>query len=75
MTFYKCGWRPAIGWVCVLGLIYQFIIQPMLPWFVFLISGKLFPLPIVDNESIYSLVFGAIGLGGLRTFERIKGKA
>ena len=26
------GWRPAVGWVCVLGLAYQFLAFPMLAW-------------------------------------------
>jgi hypothetical protein len=33
------------------------------------------PLPAIDNESLMVLLTGMLGLGGLRTFERVKGKA
>lgn len=31
---FRGGWRPATGWACVFGLVYQFLIQPILPWLV-----------------------------------------
>jgi hypothetical protein len=72
---FRGGWRPATGWVCVFGLGYQFIAQPLLPWVVALFGVVVPPLPAIDNETLMVLLTGMLGLGGLRTFERVKGKA
>ena len=72
---FRGGWRPAVGWTCVAGLAYQFILQPVLPWVVALFGAQVPPLPAIDNESLMVLLTGMLGLGGLRTFERVKGKA
>lgn len=73
--FFRGGWRPATGWACVAGLVYQFLIQPLLPWVVAVFGGSVPPLPAIDNETLMVLLTGMLGLGGLRTFERVKGKA
>lgn len=72
---FRGGWRPATGWACVFGLVYQFLLQPVLPWLVVVFGGSVPPLPPIDNETLMVLLTGMLGLGGLRTFERIKGKA
>ena len=71
---FRGGWRPATGWCCVAGLAYQFILQPVLPWVVALFGAEVPPLPAIDNETLMVLLTGMLGLGGLRTFERVKGK-
>ena len=72
---FRGGWRPAVGWTCVAGLAYQFILQPVLPWVVALFGAQVPPLPSIDNESLMVLLTGMLGLGGLRTFEKTKGVA
>jgi hypothetical protein len=71
---FRGGWRPATGWACVFGLVYQFIVQPILPWAVSVSGGSVPPLPPIDNETLMVLLTGMLGLGGLRTFEKIKGR-
>lgn len=72
---FRGGWRPATGWACVFGLVYQFLLQPILPWIVAVMGYNVPPLPPIDNETLLVLLTGMLGLGGMRTFERIKGKA
>lgn len=62
------GGRPAIIWVCALGLLFFFIINPIIQW----VTGKVgAPLP---TEDIVNLTYGVLGLYGTqRTVEKIKG--
>lgn len=72
---YRGGWRPGVGWACVAGLVYQFLAQPLLPW-VFTVAGfNAPPLPAIDTEALLVLLTGMLGLGGLRTLERLRGRA
>lgn len=70
---FKSGWRPAAGWVCVLGLLYQFLLQPLLAWGS-VIQGYAAP-PVLELGDLYGLLFGMLGLGAYRSFEKTKGKA
>lgn len=65
-------WRPGAGWVCVAGMFYTFLAQPLLAW---LSSIKGWPVPpIINTDTLLFLVTGMLGLGGYRSIERIKGK-
>lgn len=72
---FRGGWRPSVGWICSAGLAYQFLVQPLLPWIVTACGGTVPPLPSIDNEALMVLLTGMLGLGGMRTVERLKGKA
>ncbi|MFZ4110387.1 MAG: 3TM-type holin [Polymorphobacter sp.] len=70
------GWRPATGWTCVAGLAYQTIVQPVVPWVLTVVGVANVPaLPPIDGDTLMVLLFGLLGLGGLRTVERVRGKA
>src|SRR5574338_668645 len=71
---FRGGWRPSVGWTCVAGLVYDFIFRPMLPWIVTVLGKDVPPLPSIDIESLMVLLVGMLGLGGMRSLERIKGK-
>jgi hypothetical protein len=68
-------WRPAVGWVCVAGLAYQFLAQPLLPWALHVVGVNAPELPAIDGNTLMVLLTGLLGLGGLRTVEKIKGAA
>lgn len=67
------GWRPGAGWVCVAGLAYTFLAQPLLAW-VSSIQGWPVP-PVLDTEALVILLGGMLGLSGFRSAEKIKGVA
>ena len=77
----KSGWRPATGWVCVLGLFYTFILKPVLPWLVtvtclaFGRESAAPPMPEVPMGDLIVLLGGLLGLGGMRMYEKAKGVA
>ena len=68
-SVFVSGWRPAAGWVCVLGLFYTFLLQPLLAWAT---SSK---PPEIDTTLLIQLLFGMLGLAGTRTYEKGKGIA
>ena len=65
-AWFQAGWRPAVGWVCVAGFAVNFLVAPLL-----------FPLGIIvpqaDTATMLPVLMGMLGLGGLRTIERVKG--
>lgn len=72
-SLFRGGWRPATGWVCVCGLFYQFIIGPILPWTAGVFHHRVTAMPSLDMATLLTLLGGMLGLGGFRTFEKIKG--
>lgn len=70
---FRGGWRPATGWTCVAGLLYQFLAVPLLPWLATVAGLTVPPLPAIDNDTLLVLLTGMLGLGGLRTVEKVKG--
>lgn len=71
---FRGGWRPAVGWMCVAGLGYQLVLRPLLPWLVRVAGGEVPDLPSIDTETLMVLLTGMLGLGTLRTFEKVKGR-
>lgn len=69
---FTSGWRPGIGWVCAAALAMQYIARPLLQW-AGIVSGHTFPpLPGID-DNLWQLMLGMLGLGGLRTYEKVQG--
>lgn len=73
-SIFVAGWRPAIGWCCALALFYQYLIVPFATWGFAVADIAIPAFPNLD-ENLWQLMFGMLGMGGLRTFEKIKGVA
>jgi hypothetical protein len=71
-NIFKSGWRPAIGWICVFGLFYNFVLYNILLWVVATFGINITP-PALMSDILMELVFAMLGLGSLRTFEKVKG--
>lgn len=69
---FRGGWRPFTGWICALGLGTQFILAPILTW-IGRLSGSNIDFPVLDMSVLLTLLFGMLGLGTLRTQEKIRG--
>ena len=74
-SLFKSGWRPAVGWLCVAGFAYMAVIRPILPWVATVAGFQVPAMPPVDTSEIMAILMGMLGLGGMRTAERLKGKA
>jgi hypothetical protein len=71
-SLFKGGWRPAIGWICGLALFWSFILQPFLVFFLLVFGVDLPPLPEVGTADLMPILLGMLGLGGLRSYEKIQ---
>lgn len=65
------GWRPFVGWVCGSGFAVQFIIGPLAEWGS-TVAGHPIKFPPLDLETMMPLLLGMLGLGGLRTAEKVR---
>lgn len=66
-SLFVSGWRPAIGWICGLSLLYSTILSPIL--------GIWFTVPPVDSSLLTTVLMGMLGLGAMRTVEKTKSVA
>ena len=69
-TLFVAGWRPFIGWICGFALAYNFVIRDLFIW----ITKTTDAPPALQMEHLMTVLLGMLGLGGLRTFEKIKDK-
>lgn len=70
-SMFVAGWRPFVGWVCGFALAYHFILSPILT-FILTISGVTQELPTFDFSQLSTILMGMLGLGGLRSYEKMK---
>lgn len=73
-SIFVSGSRPAILWICALGLAWQFFLAPLLNWIV-VVTGSSIQPPVINTEGLMTLTLSLLGLGGLRTAEKWKGVA
>jgi len=64
-SVFVSGWRPALGWVCTLGLFYNVIVANVL--------GIWVDVPEVDTTLLVPVMMGMLGIGAMRTVEKVKG--
>ena len=64
-SVFKGGWRPAVGWVCALGFAGNFLVSPIA-------AGFGVAIPQADTSVMMPVLMGMLGLGGLRSFEKVK---
>lgn len=73
-SIFVSGWRPSIGWVCGAGFAVQFVVGPLAEWGAAL-AGHPVKFPQMDTGTMMPLLLGMLGLGGLRTAEKLADKA
>ena len=73
-SIFVAGARPAIMWICALGLMTNFFLMPIAEWAVAVwFPGT--PLPSLETEELMTLTLSLLGLGGMRSWEKSRGVA
>lgn len=70
---FVAGWRPFVGWICGFGLLYATVFHNLLEW---ISTIRSWPMPpAVDTETLIYVLGAMLGIGGMRTLEKIRGVA
>ena len=70
-SLFVAGWRPAVGWVCVLGMASNFVLIPMVNFILALVESTV-TVPLIDTSTMMPVLLGMLGLGAMRSAEKIK---
>lgn len=70
-SLFVAGWRPFIGWTCGAAFAFKFVAGPAAV-VVMAMAGHPITLPVFDFTEMSTILLGMLGLGGLRTVEKIK---
>jgi hypothetical protein len=73
-SVFVSGWRPAIGWVCGAACAWNWIGLPILKAGL-AVANYSVALSPADLTEMLPILLGMLGLGGLRTLEKINGAA
>jgi hypothetical protein len=71
-NWFIAGWRPAVGWVCAMGLFYGTIGKPIIEFLAVTLLRFQGEFPVIDSATLQATLFGMLGLGAMRTVEKIK---
>ena len=73
-SIFVSGWRPGMGWTCVAAYFLAYVGLPMLS-FITELSGRHIDLPTIDFNALSPVLLGMLGLGVMRSFDKVKGTA
>jgi len=73
-SVFVAGLRPAIGWVCGAACAWNWIALPVVKVGL-AVAGYKLTLSPADISEMLPILMGMLGLGGLRTVEKINGVA
>ena len=69
-SLFVSGWRPAVAWVCVLGMASNFVLIPMANFALAILESDI-TVPLIDTSTMMPVLMGMLGLGAMRTVEKI----
>tara|TARA_R110002020_G_scaffold236526_1_gene448871 strand:- start:2090 stop:2497 length:408 start_codon:yes stop_codon:yes gene_type:complete len=74
-SFFVSGWRPFIGWVCGVGVGFNYVLRPFLNYILAVFYPSVSQMETMDMSQLMPLLMGMLGFGALRTYEKVKKKA
>jgi hypothetical protein len=70
-SFFKSGWRPSVGWICSIAFGLHFVILPLFNYFIMLWGQQPILVPF-QMDTLLTVLLGLLGMGTLRTVEKMK---
>ena len=64
-NWFQASWRPLIGWISGLSLGINYMVSPIC-------AGFGIAIPQADMSVMMPLMFGMLGIGGMRSFDKSK---
>ncbi len=74
-SIFVAGWRPFLGWSLSFAMAWHYVLAPLILFIAGFLGYQLPQLPEFDMASLMTVLMGMLGLGGLRTVEKINGVA
>ena len=71
-SIFVAGWRPFIGWIGGLALMFEFILSPCIEWYS-KFAGLNLTAPEIQTGPLLAIVTSMLGVAGMRSFEKAKG--
>ena len=71
-SIFVAGWRPFIGWIGGLALMFEFILSPCIEWYA-KFAGLNLTAPEIQTGPLLAIVTSMLGVAGMRSFEKAKG--
>lgn len=73
-SIFVAGWRPFVGWICGLSLAWHFLGYDIANWLrLAFFPAAPAPPALNGTETLVTVLMSMLGLGGLRTVEKLKG--
>ena len=72
-SIFIAGWRPFVGWTCGVALCWHFVLQDLILFAAACAGYPMDALPQFDTDTLLTVLLSMLGLGGLRSFEKIRG--
>jgi len=69
-NMFKSGWRPSVGWICSIAFGLHFVILPLFNYFIMLFHGQPILVPF-QMDTLLTVLLGLLGMGTLRTVEKM----
>lgn len=73
MGLFRAGWRPACAWISVTAMLWHFLLQPLIVFWASMAGAEIPQMPEFDMGSLMTILLGLLGLGGMRSLEKIRG--
>lgn len=72
-SLFKSGWRPFVGWVCGIAFAYAAIFEPLMRFIAQVMFSYAGAFPAIDTALTMQVLFGLLGLGAMRSYEKKAG--
>jgi hypothetical protein len=74
-NWFVSGARPFIMWGCGFAMLYASLFEPIMRFVAVVMFKYPGTFPVIDTSLTTQVLLGLLGLGGLRTFEKLNGVA